>query len=61
MNGLDTTSASDREQLAAHRIQTANVPTRVYATGRDESEACEANTPGCAIDHARDNGSCEGW
>lgn len=36
-------------------------PARVYATDRDETEPCEANTPGCAIDHSVDLGSCEGW
>lgn len=28
---------------------------------RDESETCQAGTPGCCIDHSHDHGSCEGW
>lgn len=34
---------------------------RVYATDRAETDACEAGTPGCAIDHTADRGNCEGW
>jgi hypothetical protein len=28
---------------------------------RDEEDACQANTPGCCIDHDKDHGDCEGW
>jgi hypothetical protein len=30
---------------------------------RDETEACEANTPGCAVNHTASDAdaSCEGW
>lgn len=35
---------------------------RVYALDRDESEPCEALTPGCSIDHRLDAGDgCETW
>jgi hypothetical protein len=35
---------------------------RVYATDREETEACQAGTPGCSIDHSRDSGDgCETW
>jgi len=40
---------------------------RIIATDRDETDACEAGTPGCCIDHTaeRDAGtdrdSCETW
>lgn len=35
---------------------------RVIAWGREETDACEAGTPGCAIDHANDKGDgCETW
>lgn len=34
---------------------------RVIAWGRDESDACQASTPGCSIDHMADNGPCETW
>jgi hypothetical protein len=35
----------------------------VYATERDESESCEASTPGCCVDHTQSPSgtSCEGW
>lgn len=37
-------------------------PDRVIATNREESEPCEAGTPGCCIDHQRDaHDSCETW
>ena len=36
-------------------------PVRVIAWRRKESEPCEANTPGCSIDHTRDHGSCDTW
>jgi len=36
---------------------------RAIAWDRDETDACQAGTPGCAIDHAAEPrpGSCEGW
>jgi hypothetical protein len=35
---------------------------RVIAAGREETEPCQAGTPGCSIDHTRDSGDgCEGW
>lgn len=37
------------------------VPERSYATGRDESEPCQAGTDGCAIDHGTDEGGCATW
>jgi hypothetical protein len=42
-------------------------PVRVYAWSRPptdedgEGTPCEALTPGCSIDHARDDGGCEPW
>ena len=38
-------------------------PGTVYANDRDESEACEAGTPGCSVDHTRSaaDTSCETW
>lgn len=37
-------------------------PTRVIAWHRKETEPCEANTPGCSIDHGRDTGEgCDTW
>ena len=34
---------------------------RTYAVDREESDPCQAGTVGCSIDHAVDNGGCEGW
>lgn len=34
---------------------------RVIVADRDETDACEAGTPGCCIDHNADRGSCETW
>lgn len=35
---------------------------RVIAWDREETEPCEAGTPGCAIDHTKDEGDgCETW
>jgi hypothetical protein len=34
---------------------------RVVALDRDESESCQAGTPGCCIDHGQDEGTCETW
>jgi hypothetical protein len=34
---------------------------RVYATGREESDYCEAGTQGCSIAHSDDEGGCESW
>jgi hypothetical protein len=34
---------------------------RVYATDREETEACQAGTPGCSIDHNTDPDACETW
>ena len=34
---------------------------RAYADDREETEPCEAGTPGCCINHNIDHGSCEGW
>jgi hypothetical protein len=28
---------------------------------REETEPCQRNTPGCAINHNADDGDCEGW
>lgn len=43
-------------------------PSRIYAEDRDESEACQASTPGCSIDHTAEilsgpstDSSCETW
>lgn len=36
-------------------------PRRVYADDRGEDESCQAGTPGCAIDHATDEGGCATW
>jgi hypothetical protein len=38
----------------------AGIAGRVIAD-REETEPCEANTPGCCIDHRHDHGSCESW
>lgn len=35
--------------------------TRHIAATRDERDPCEAGTPGCCIDHNRDDGPCETW
>lgn len=38
------------------------MPERAIAWEREESgEPCQKGTPGCAIDHGRDAGDCEGW
>lgn len=40
---------------------------RIYATDRSETEACQAGTDGCSIDHTaeratgRRNSGCETW
>lgn len=34
---------------------------RVIAVDRDETEPCEALTPGCCINHMLDDGDCEVW
>lgn len=34
---------------------------RCYAAGRDESDPCQAGTPGCSIDHDSDRGGCATW
>lgn len=34
---------------------------RVVAWDREESDTCQAGTPGCCINHNADHGSCEGW
>jgi hypothetical protein len=40
---------------------------RLYADGRDETDACECSTPGCAVDHTAEDRAgyadrgCEGW
>lgn len=34
---------------------------RAIAVGRDETDPCEALTPGCCIDHNRDTGDCQTW
>lgn len=36
---------------------------RVIAWDRDEADACECSTPGCAINHSAEAsvGDCEGW
>lgn len=36
-------------------------PPRAVDWDREEHESCQANTPGCCIDHNRDHGSCECW
>lgn len=35
--------------------------TRHIAATRDEPDPCERNTPGCCIDHIKDDGDCETW
>jgi hypothetical protein len=34
---------------------------RVYAVDREETDPCEAGTPGCSIDHTKDYGDCASW
>jgi len=52
---------------AQHRELVRRAQPRVIAWGREESDVCEANTPGCSIDHGiesdwgRVQGSCEPW
>lgn len=62
----DPTGTSYRPQdyatpATALVLQGRTVVRRHYATDRDETDACQAGTPGCAIDHAADRGACEGW
>jgi hypothetical protein len=38
----------------------ARVDARLVAHGRSEDEACQAGTPGCAIDHVTDT-PCGTW
>jgi hypothetical protein len=35
--------------------------TYVSRDERKETEACQAGTVGCSIDHDADHGSCETW
>lgn len=43
-------------------INPTPVPQRVIDWDRDESEPCQAGTPGCCIDHDSDKGGgCETW
>lgn len=34
---------------------------RDIAWDRKETDPCERNTVGCAVDHNKDDGDCEGW
>lgn len=40
---------------------------RIYAEGREETEPCQASTPGCSIDHTAEaaaglpEAGCESW
>ena len=34
---------------------------RVVDWDRPETEACQAGTPGCCINHNEDDGGCECW
>lgn len=62
---------ASKELLAEHRqwvqdelggTQYRVQPIRAIAIDRDESEPCEALTPGCCIDHRRDqHEGCDTW
>ena len=51
-----------RSEYPGDRVDLASiVPERVIAWDRDESDSCEAGTPGCPILHRDDRGGCETW